>query len=469
VTRRGWDGPDDPSDDEFDGSNNDPVDGDQVDASRAPLPAYERPWRHPSELGQFVNHIDVASNPGRALLASTAVIGLALVVIVLRLVTAEGATTTAQVVSTVAGPPAVDLSPLPSIDRPGVATSGFGFFAPTTEVEASTTVFQTIAVSTTLAKPVSSTHPGSARTVPTSTTRPHSSGVRRAGVVLKNGTMLLTTAKGLKVGTPLDVSAGDGTKRSGVVALVNPAADLAVVTLDAPAPAARLTAVNFAQSSYDIAIDGVLSPCKLALRREGMVVRLGDNDAGEAAVPEGSPVMSADGVVVGLTSWQTTTPRFIQIDAFVASLTLTDGVAVDVPTTGAGQDSPTTNGPATASAPTSLTPSTSADPIVTGIAPVTPSAPQTTSATATGWFGILGVDTPDGVTVTDVLVGSPAHHAGLLPDAVIVNYADTPITSIDQLVRLVRLGRPGTMVAVDFRLAESGTVSHVTVTLAAAG
>ena len=97
-----------------------------------------------------------------------------------------------------------------------------------------------------------------------------------------------------------------------------------------------------------------------------------------------------------------------------------------------------------------------------------PSPVGSSTAPTAGWFGILGGDTVDGVKITAVVVGSPAQSAGLLPDDLIVSYANKPISSIDQLAKLVHAGQAGAVIDIGYRVPGSTAVVHAVVTLAIA-
>ena len=54
----------------------------------------------------------------------------------------------------------------------------------------------------------------------------------------------------------------------------------------------------------------------------------------------------------------------------------------------------------------------------------------------------------EGAVVVEVVAGSPAENAGLRPGDVITRYADSPITTAEQLVEAVRRGKPGDKVEI---------------------
>lgn len=54
-----------------------------------------------------------------------------------------------------------------------------------------------------------------------------------------------------------------------------------------------------------------------------------------------------------------------------------------------------------------------------------------------------------GVVVSDVLLGSPAHHAGIMTGDVILRYQDQPVSDVTQLTRAVAESAPGVVVTMD--------------------
>lgn len=441
-------------------------DADEADGDRpAPISAYERPWRHPSELGPLVHHIETTTLPGRNLLAASAVIGLAFAVVLVRLVTAQGAGRTADVQNTasvrsqqvsLAGATSQGAAPVVIPTTSTVETVS----AETAEIIVGSvvaTTSATVASATTRVKNVAS-----------SALQSVAQRLRRSGVAVNDGSQLITTSKGLTEHVRIDVVLPDGDTRTGQVIEIHADSNLALVALDAPADTPTVAEVDTNESHYRVDVDGVAVPCKLALRSDGLVVTLDDDD--QDSIAEGSPIMASDGDVIGLTTWSTGSPHVVQlapvVDSFRQSAGDRQGVSSipDTPPSSAA----TTTVPAPIS--TSLAPAAANEqpPLVT-TAPV-PAIASTTAVTVgppgSGWFGILGVDTTGGVKVTGVLIGSPAQSAGFVPDSVIVSYGGSSITSIDQFAKLVRAGRAGSTVDVGYRLPGSETVVHVSVTLA---
>lgn len=462
------------------------ADGD-TDAAPAPISAYERPWRHPSELGPLVHHIETATYPGRNLLAASAVIGLAFAVVLVRLVTAEGTGRSASLQSTTAvRAQQVSLSseishgttaataPVPTIDH-GVAAETAGVFV----TEAITTTTVAAASVTTRVKNAASS---AAQSV--------AQRLRRSGVAVNDGSEVITTSKGLSNHAHLDVVLPLGEKRTGEVVEIHPESGVALVALDSPTDAPTVAPVDSNESEYTVDVNGQEKPCTLSLRSDGMVVTLDDaadkptgtdidNDAGK--IPEGSAIMTSDGAVVGLTTWTTGSAHVVQLATVIGSFhsdrtesPATSGIRSNPSDPGA--DSTSTPSPATLSMPTSPASSQPATtPSSQQLASTTmvtrrsvPSPVGSSTAPTAGWFGILGGDTVDGVKITAVVVGSPAQSAGLLPDDLIVSYANKPISSIDQLAKLVHAGQAGAVIDIGYRVPGSTAVVHAVVTLAIA-
>ena len=434
----------------------------------APISAYERPWRHPSELGPLVHHIETATLPGRNLLAASAVIGLAFAVVLVRLVTAEGAgrsasvqTTTSlrsQQVSLTGGSP----------QRPTPTVAATTSTSASTALETVETLVASVAITTSSAAVTSTSR---VRNVASSVLQSVAQRVRRSGVVVNDGSQMITTSRGLTDHARIDVVLPDGDTRTGEVVEIHADSNLALVALDAPADTPNVAEVDSSESHYRVDVDGVEVPCKLAVRVDGMVVTLDDDD--QDSIAEGSPIMASDGDVIGLTTWSTGSPHVVPLASAVDAFhhTGTDRQpAVSVADTAAVVTVATVASPPVSGspAPTVLTEQQPSSTTPVLAPPSSSSTAASVGAPGSGWFGILGTDTVDGVKVTGVLVGSPAQSAGLVPNSVIVTYGGTTITSIDQFAKLVRAGQAGSLVDVGYRLPGSQAVVRVTVTLAPA-
>lgn len=74
------------------------------DVWRAPLPAHERDWRHPSEVAELITFDDTVSGASRALVVASAAAGLVLVAALAVMITPSSGSTPLAVESTAGGP-----------------------------------------------------------------------------------------------------------------------------------------------------------------------------------------------------------------------------------------------------------------------------------------------------------------------------------------------------------------------------
>lgn len=410
----------------------------------APLPPHERAWRHPSEMGEAAW---VRSEPpvtiGRGLLVTSGAIGSALGVAVLYLM-----------LPTAAGTPSA---------RP-TATSSF-----LTERAAVVTVVDDTAAPSFVAAPASTEAwadlPGLTLPAPDTPStvlvmsNPEVDAPVSVAVAIDGADYVVTTANAL---ASLDVD-GDG------VRLLGPGSPGEVAPLDAellsiegdlaylaPSPGlGRIELVSFATTATAAPGDAVTVladvPEVVPYSSGGPVPEL---DAG--VIVEGTPVVDADGALVALCT--------VVIDG--------DGAYVDmVPIDIGGDTTDETVPTSVADAPvpaTSVVPD-SPDPAPGATTATTPGATPGTVAPAGAWIGLRfdGAPASAPLTVTGVVAGSPALTAGVMVGERLVAIDGVAVSTVDDVVAVVRTHQPGDVVKLTLAPRPAGS-SGSTVTSATA-
>lgn len=363
--------------DRFDGAWADGPDDDSDRYPVAPLPAHERAWRHPSELGQA--QWALTEPPvviGRGLLATTGVLGCTLGIAALWLLLPGG----------------LDQGPVaaPTVARSVGAVTGPGFG------DTPRTGLLTPAAPSVLLP---------AESVPPPTVALRSSGATRtpATAVLLEGTgLLLTTAAAVRDLRTFSIEDASSTSRQAEVLVLS--GDVAVLatgsTTSDPVDVLGFDAVARADAGDDVVL---LAAAPLDIRYPDADEPIAMDDLDATRVPEGTPVVDADGALVGLCTHRTagdgdTLVHVVPIAEVFDALLRTD--VLD------GRNSPTVGSDA---------------------------APSRSSGDATPvWIGVELSDATDrpGLLVGSVTTDSPAEAAGILAGDLIVDISGSPVGSI---------------------------------------
>jgi hypothetical protein len=462
-----------------DGAFEDPVDRDswtwgaaagEPEYSPAPLPAHERRWRHPSELGHdaWVQSEKTAS-VGRGLLVTSGAIGCILgLAVVWLMVPGPGS------------PPSAD----PIVARSDLAastTAGFAFVtttapaatAPATTVAAAPTLPSapsTVAVEappqtevaapepTVSVPPTSATLQLPAEDLPTNTVwlKSDADGSTPAvAVLVGESPYMITTATAVGTVDSVRVMLTSGGVTNAPVVSV----DDTFAYLEADE---SLATYGFANAAIAATGDSLT-----VLTDAQVVFTLGDETLASVdpqSIAEGTPVVNEDGALVGLCTAASGTIELVSIAG-----ALPDDDAVDDDDDASGSSGPSvtptsaapTNAadtlpavPSTATATTAPPTSTSSASSTTTTSTTTTSVATTTTATPTpnaAWIGIrLGGDkvSPSPLTISAVTAGSPADAAGLVVGEELVAVDGTAVSTVGDVAALVEARSPGDTITV---------------------
>jgi putative serine protease PepD len=373
---------------------------DPFDMSRygpAPLPAHERSWRHPSEMGQtawMLTEPPVAI--GRGLLITTGAIGCVLGIAVLWLLVPVG-------------------GGLPSSAGPTVTSS---FNEPRTVVTASIEApAHTDLLSQTSVAPGPSTITLPSEDVPLNTvlvTRPKQPNSNAVAVAVSTGdhtAFIVTTAHAVSDTEGFSMTGGGNASDGSIVSI-----DGGLAYLSAPD---ELDVVGFSETSSAEVGEMVTvlgqEQTPIHFVNSGAVVEL---DA--ALVREGTPVIDESGALVALCTLVQGTDG-----SYVALVPIAPPPATQ-PTT---PTEPTT----TVLDSTTTTSTTEPDPTTTTI------------ATLAGWAGIKFGEVDAGAvpTVVALFTGGPAASSGLQAGDQIVAVDSIAVTRVDEVLAAIRAKAPG--------------------------
>ncbi len=260
-------------------------DDDQYPA--APLPAHERRWRHPSEVG---NHAWAQGEPalaiGRGLSAATGAIGVALTLAVLwaMLPTEAGRSAVVSVRSTLVALPANGLigDGTASVE-PTFAVSTSGPDEPATDATvlagtASTEQVATQTMPTYQINHVTSLEPGA------------------VAVAVDGGNLVVTTAGAVGDDLTLELLLPDGTVEQADVVLVDQLSGLAVLALDSVDGIARFVVATEMEPGDVLTVYGS-EPIDITVDADGNVAT---EWPGDDTISEGTPVVNQRGELVAL-------------------------------------------------------------------------------------------------------------------------------------------------------------------------
>ena len=375
----------------------------------APLPAHEREWRHPSEIGE---QVWLGSEPpltiGRGLTVATGAIGglFALAVLWTMLPTQAGRNAALSVRSTLANrvdgvlnSESSEVQLRATVDSPRNSAAG------SVSVVAPTTAPLLGAVSTVSSNAIHDP-------VPTYQLQQGTVVAEVAlavAVAVNGGRLVLTTAHAVTTDSTVELMLPDGTISTARVLFVDDRSGLAVL-----APASADDAMAFTVATAVEAGDELTF---VDLERTVTVtdqLTISADWTKGLAMAEGAPVINQRGELVALCTRDADGTRLVQLarlDQLLQSL-------------GAYQ------------------------------------------STATVWLGVLLNDDPDGeLSIGAVDPAGPAARAGLTSGDILVGLDDKPLTDGAALTAALATHAPGDQVRIDVRHAD-GTVATVTVRLA---
>jgi hypothetical protein len=455
-----------------DGAWEDPLDPDswmwggapgEVEYTPAPLPAHERRWRHPSELGHDAwVQSEKTAGVGRGLLVTSGAIGCILgLAVVWLMVPGPG------------GPPSAD----PVVARSDLAastTAGFAFVATTAPVESSVstspvsptlpTTIATVSVpspeetdasrpdQTVVAPPTSATLQLPAEDLPTNTVWLKSSAdgaVPAVAVLVGDSPYMITTATAVgPVESVRVMLASGGVTNAPVVSIDDSFAYLE--------PDESLLTYGFTSAARAAEGDSLT-----VLADEQIVFAFGDDtlaSVSPGSIAEGTPVVNEDGALVGLCTGARGSLELVPIADALAD-EVTDGDAPADTQTPTPTD-PATTLPATPSTTAATTaPTTSVASSTTTTSTTTPVTTTTTTVSTTttsapikqaAWIGIrLGGDrAPSPLTISGVTPGSPAEAAGLVVGEEVVAIDGTGVSAVEDVAALIGARAPGDAIVV---------------------
>lgn len=264
----------------------------------APIPAHERQWRHPSEMGE---QAWVASEPpltiGRGLTAATGVIGsvLALAVLWTMLSTHAGRSAGVSVRSTVAN------------------TSSFGTASSASIVPSTTTATDpSSSLVTTTSAPTSSAPSTSPAVTPTSerptplptyaVTVGTSVEPIAVAVAVNGGALIITTASAVSDDNTVALLLPNGEIEQAEVLLVDQRSGFAVLAHEPGASMASFTVATDVQPGDELHFYGS-DDASAIVQDDGSIATTGTDPAAPVdGLPEGTPVVNQRGELVALCS-----------------------------------------------------------------------------------------------------------------------------------------------------------------------
>ncbi len=422
----------------------------------APLPAHERTWRHPSEVGESMwRRTEPPLVLGRGLLVTSGVIGCALGLAVLLLLVPIGGGLAPS-----AEPTATERLRLPGTTSAGaepvrtelVGPAGLDSWGPDATLPAE------VVPSTVLIGP--DTGEGATSEQPLA-----------IAVAIEHLPWMITTATA--VGAHSDVSiTGPGANAPGRVvglegdlAMIEPARNVEVATFAAVAAvtAGQVVTVLGEHATAVTAPDG------------GPVAELDP-----AEIREGTPVVDDQGALVALCTLVESDGRTAVALVPLVPSGEGDGattVPVDEPDAGTAPDDTTDTDPSVTSAPPPppsapdpAAPTSGTTPSTTAPTPTTTAPTPSTGPAPTGqaWAGLRfdGAPATAPLTVTGVVPGSPASVAGIAVGERLVAVDGTSVATVEQLLVELRRRQPGDTVRITLLPRTTGGTTTTTTTTA---
>jgi putative serine protease PepD len=408
----------------------------------APLPAHERAWRHPSEMGQGQR---VQTEPplalGRGLMVATGAIGGLLAVAVLwamlpassdapsAAATVSRLTTTREVVATTRSIATVRSSltttQATSTPRSTVGSSIAATLAPVRSTTTTTRPVETV-------EPVATVHMVAA----------DAADVANA-VALAGTGMLLTTTQAVGAGDTVQVSMGDRMIDADVV-VRDATSGVAVLKPKGDSGAKAFTVAGCSPGDTVRVLGDTPFDADLTAADSGHMSLAA---AADQWAREGTPVVDHVGHLVGLYSTTVRGREMLRVDRVMAGVAETTTTAVpDTSSTPAPSSSfagTTSSVPASASSATSTTLAGTTTPAGTSAV-----APATTLRAMPVWLGVQADETADGLTITALADGGPAAAAGVAVGDVITELAGVPVTHKVDVAAVLGARAPGDTIAV---------------------
>lgn len=379
----------------------------------APLPAHERAWRHPSEIGErawFYSEPPLAI--GRGLTAATGAIGglLAMAVLWTMLPTQAGRNVVATARSTIVEQASTGLvtsrTTVPLATSQNAPRTTPPMASVTTSIRALSGIDPTqTSVATTVQRPM----PTYQVTVGTELAP------SAVAVSVNGGSLVITTAQAVTSDLTVDLVLADGSVGSARVLFVDDRLGLAVL---APMAGADGTAISGIES-FTVAPTIAAGDQLTFLGDHQMTLAVTDEHtidsvwAADESIREGTPVVNQRGELVALCSYSDGVGRLVQLGSL--------------------------------------------DQLQQAIASY--------SLSATVWFGIAVEDNAAGeLTIDAVDPAGPAATAGLTSGDVVQSLDGTAVTDRRDITMLLAAHQPGDVVPVGVRHAD-GTVATLDVTL----
>jgi hypothetical protein len=273
----------------------------------APLPAHERQWRHPSEMGA---QAWTASEPpltiGRGLTAVTGTIGVALALAVLwTMLPTHAGRTAISVRSTVANALLFPTAPSP-------ATVATPLTVDTTPPTKPTTTTALRAPTTVKAPAPLPTYAVAAPGTPSTDPTPPA-----VAVAVNNGSLVLTTANAVSAGNTVALVAPGGGTEEAKVLLVDQRNGFAVLSHDAGASTDAFTVAADLEPGDRLTFYGAAGVVGV-VQPDGSITTNSDPEATTGApstpdLPEGTPVVNQRGELVALCSHDDDGPMLVTL------------------------------------------------------------------------------------------------------------------------------------------------------------
>ena len=420
-------GPDDAWDEPWDGNDDDVA---HV-YPPAPLPAHERVWRHPSEVGQATwQHSEPPIVIGRGLLVTTGAIGCVLGIAVLLLLVPIGGGLAPTASPTVTSSFAVDGTGAEPVTEPTGTT-------PRAELRGGTGPSTTAMRAQLPAEHVPSTVLVSADAATTGD-RPQQTAMAIA-VSIANQPFMITTAHAVLSSNGVSIF-GPGDWASGTVVSIG--ADLAFIEPGHTIEVASFAAVATAEPGQEVTVLAD-EPIAVTFAPDGGIPELEG-----ATVLEGTPVVDADGALVALCT--------LIVDGDGAYVDLVPIIIPD------DMNTPRTT-PATADGVDPLTSTTSPSSTTTTLVAPSTAASAVTTPAAMPWAGLRfdGAPVSAPLTVTGVAPASPAAAADIAAGDRITAIDGTRVDTVDGLLAEIRRHVPGDVVSITLVTRSAGTGSPV--------
>jgi S1-C subfamily serine protease len=396
VERSEW-----PDDDAPDGAPDDA--SDRRAYPPAPLPAHERQWRHPSEVGRAVwTHTEPPITIGRGLLVTTGAIGglLSLAVLWAMLPSAgRGGQTAPTVVTSRANDPAGSVATVRAETLVATSLDTRAPFTTTVQTGPLNAPASEVSTTTTLDRPQGTVATQGSELIQT----PVAVGI--------GDSLVITTARAVRGRTSMTVTGADGQQHDATVLMVDIHLGLAVLSAD-PAAANTSYGIGPAANPGDVVTVMGATPVTANVGVDPLGRLTLDSWAGKMA--EGTPVVNADGLLVGMCSHGSSGPELVSVANVGAML------------------------------------------------------PPPAKPKAAPWLGIHVVADDQGVPTIDAVdPNGPSAAVGLVPGDVIVAVDGTAVPNVDQLKMAIAGHAPADIITLTVTHADE-TSTDVAVTLGTA-